>query len=78
MKNTPDSWFGMADNQNIGWTTEPEPISFDSLWSTLMRTRIKTANVLLLLQAFINALANTNNDWSIVLCAAYLCATLWV
>lgn len=36
------------------------------------------ANVLLVLQAFINALANTNNGWSIALCAAHLCATLWV
>jgi signal transduction histidine kinase len=78
MKNTPDSWFGIADNQNSNWTTEPEPISFDRLWCTLMRTRIMTANVLLLLQAFINVPANTNNGWSIALCAAYLCATLWV
>lgn len=43
-----------------------------------MSARIMTANVVLLLQAFINALANTNNGWSIALCAAYLCATLWV
>ena len=78
MKNTPHSWFGMADDLNSGWTTEPQQSSFVRLWRTFMTARITIASVLLLLQAFIYALGNTNNGWPIAVCAAYLCATLLV
>ena len=43
-----------------------------------MTARITIATVLVVLQAFIYALGNVNNGWSIVVCVAYLCATIAV
>ena len=78
VNNTPDSWFGMADNLGSGWATEPRQSSFVRLWRTFMTARITIASVLLVLQASIYALGNVNNGWPIAVCAAYLCATVLV
>ena len=78
MNNTPDSWFGRADNLSSGWATEPKQSSFVRLWRTFMTARITIASVLLVLQASIYALGNVNNGWPIAVCAAYLCATVLV
>ena len=78
MNNTPDSWFGRADNLSSGWATEPKQSSFVRLWRTFMMARITIASVLLVLQAAIYALGNVNNGWPIAVCAAYLCATVLV
>lgn len=43
-----------------------------------MTARVAIAGVLIVLQAFIHALGNLGNRWSIAVCIAYLCATLGV
>lgn len=43
-----------------------------------MTARVAIASVLVLLQAFIHALGNATNQWSIAVCVAYFCATLAV
>ncbi|MFC5520448.1 sensor histidine kinase [Polaromonas jejuensis] len=43
-----------------------------------MTARVAIAAVLVILQAFIYALGNITNRWSIAVCIAYLCATLAV
>ncbi len=43
-----------------------------------MTARVAIAAVLVILQAFIYALGNITNRWSIATCIAYLCATLAV
>jgi two-component system sensor histidine kinase PilS (NtrC family) len=43
-----------------------------------MTARVAIATVLVILQAFIYALGNITNRWSIAVCIAYLCATLAV
>jgi two-component system, NtrC family, sensor histidine kinase PilS len=43
-----------------------------------MTARVAIAGVLIILQAFIHALGNLNNRWSLAVCLAYLFATLAV
>ena len=78
MKDTPGSWFDLADKLHSGWATEPRQSSFVRLWRAFMTARITIASVLLVLQAFIYALGNVNNGWPIAVSAAYLCATILV
>jgi len=78
MKDTPGSWFDLADILHSGWATEPRQSSFVRLWRAFMTARITIASVLLVLQAFIYALGNVNNGWPIAVSAAYLCATILV
>lgn len=42
MKNTPDSWFGRADNKDISETTEPQQISLHRLWRAFITARVST------------------------------------
>ncbi|MGB4115578.1 MAG: ATP-binding protein [Polaromonas sp.] len=74
----PSSWFGMADQLGSGWAPEPQHSSFVRLWRTFMTARITIASVLVVLQAFIYAIGNVKNGWSIAVCVAYLCATVLV
>jgi two-component system sensor histidine kinase PilS (NtrC family) len=60
------------------WEAEPELGSFGRLWRVFMTARVAIAAVLVILQAFIYALGNITNGWSIGVCIAYLCATLAV
>ena len=70
------SWLGDLDNLPSSWGAEPRQSAFGRLWRTFMTARITIATVLVVLQAFIYALGNVNNGWSIAVCVAYLCATL--
>ncbi len=76
--NAPNSWFSDMDYSVSSWATEPRQNSFARLWRAFMTARITIASVLVILQAFIYALGNVNNGWSIAVCAAYLCATVVV
>lgn len=60
------------------WEAEPELSSFGRLWRVFMTARVAIAAVLVIMQAFIYALGNITNGWSIGVCIAYLCATLIV
>ena len=76
--NAPNSWFSDTDYSVSSWATEPRQNSFARLWRAFMTARITIASVLVILQAFIYALGNVNNGWSIAVCAAYLGATVVV
>ncbi|CAN7474060.1 sensor histidine kinase [Polaromonas sp. LjRoot131] len=76
---TPSHWFETGgDKGSGGWEITSEPGSFGRLWHVFMTARVAIAAVLVILQAFIYALGNTTNRWSIATCIAYLCATLAV
>ena len=77
-KDVPSSWLGMVEQPQSSWATVPRQSSFVRLWRAFMTARITIASVLVVLQAFIYALGNVNNGWSIAVCVAYLCATLLV
>ena len=72
------SWLGDLDNLHSSWGVEPRQHAFGRLWRAFMTARITIASVLVVLQAFIYALGNVNNGWSIAVCAVYLCATMVV
>lgn len=75
------SWFGPSDHKSgawEAWDVAPDAGSFGRLWRAFMAARLTIASVLVVLQAAIYALGNVGNRWSIVVCAAYLCATLVV
>ena len=81
MKKTLESWFGSVDSRFGAYEVrdkDPNPGSFERLWRAFMTGRIVIASVLVVLQAFIYALGNTSNSWSIAVCMAYFCATLGV
>ena len=76
---TPSHWFETGSEKDSGnWETTPETGSFGRLWHVFMTARVAIASVLVILQAFIYALGNVTNHWSIATCLAYLCATLAV
>jgi two-component system sensor histidine kinase PilS (NtrC family) len=75
---TPSYWFETGDKMSGAWEAEPELGSFGRLWRVFMTARVAIAAVLVVLQAFIYALGNITNGWSIGICIAYLCATLAV
>jgi two-component system sensor histidine kinase PilS (NtrC family) len=75
---TPSHWFETGDKGSGGWETITELGSFGRLWHVFMTARVAIAAVLVILQAFIYALGNITNRWSIAICIAYLCATLAV
>ncbi|MBC7608008.1 MAG: PAS domain-containing sensor histidine kinase [Polaromonas sp.] len=68
----------MVEPPQSSWATLPPQSSFVRLWHAFMTARITIASVLVVLQAFIYALGNVNNGWSIAVCVAYLCATVLV
>lgn len=72
------AWLDSAEKTSGPWEAKPELGSFSRLWGVFMTARVAIAGVLVLLQAFIHALGNTTNRWSIAVCIAYLCATLAV
>ena len=72
------SWLGPLDSRFGAWEAEPELGSFSRLWHAFMTARVVIASVLVVLQAAIYAMGNVNNGWSVVVCIAYLCATLVV
>ena len=76
--NPPHSWLGDLENQTGSWETRPRQSAFGRLWRAFMTARITIASVLVVLQAFVYALGNVNNGWSIAVCVAYLCATIVV
>ena len=59
---------------------EPEnaPGSFGRLWKVFMSGRVAIAGVLVVLQVALQALGNPINQWSLLVCGAYLLATLAV
>ena len=76
---TPSHWFETGGDKGSGsWEITSEPGSFGRLWHVFMTARVAIAAVLVILQAFIYALGNITNHWSIATCIAYLCATLAV
>lgn len=76
---TPSHWFETGgDKGSGGWEITSGPGSFGRLWHVFMTARVAIAAVLVVLQAFIYALGNITNRWSIATCIAYLCATLAV
>lgn len=76
---TPSHWFDTGGERSVGaWEAVPELGSFGRLWRVFMTARVAIATVLVILQAFIYALGNITNRWSIAVCIAYLCATLAV
>jgi len=76
---TPSHWFETGGDKDSGnWEATPETGSFGRLWHVFMTARVAIAAVLVILQAFIYALGNIPNHWSIATCIAYLCATLAV
>lgn len=74
----PHSWLGGIDPPSSSWGTEPRQNAFGRLWRAFMTARITIASVLVVSQAFIYALGNVNNGWSIAVCVVYLCATIVV
>ena len=74
----PHSWLGDLDNIPSSWGVEPRQNAFGRLWRAFMTARITIASVLVILQAFIYALGNVNNGWSIAVCVVYLFATMVV
>jgi two-component system, NtrC family, sensor histidine kinase PilS len=76
---TPSHWFETGGDKGAGsWEITSEPGSFGRLWHVFMTARVAIAAVLVILQAFIYALGNVTNHWSIATCIAYLGATLAV
>lgn len=75
---TSSHWFETGDKGSGGWETITGLGSFGRLWHVFMTARVAIAAVLVILQAFIYALGNITNRWSIAVCIAYLCATLAV
>ena len=78
MAEFPNSWFNPAKKRASAWDSETDLTSFNRLWHTFMAARVTIAGVLVVLQAFLYALGNVGNGWSIAVCIAYLCATLAV
>ena len=79
--NSPNSWFSRFGdtNDSLGSVAvEPRQSSFSRVWRAFMTARITIASVLVVLQAFIDAMGNANNSWSITVCVVYLLATVLV
>ncbi len=71
-------WLESTEKTPGAFEAEPGLSSFGRLWRVFMTARVAIAGVLVVLQGFIHALGNTTNGWAIVVCIAYLCATLAV
>lgn len=71
-------WLESTAKTSGAWEAEPELSAFARLWRVFMTARVAIAGVLVVLQGFIHALGNTTSRWAIVVCIAYLCATLAV
>ena len=78
MAEGPNSWFGPLESRASVWESETDLTSFNRLWRAFMAARVTIAGVLVILQAFLYALGNVGNGWSIAVCIAYFCATLAV
>ena len=78
MKDRLRSWFSYVESLAGGLSPAQKQSSYLRLWRAFITARITIASVLVVLQAFIYALGNITNIWSISLCAAYLVATLAV
>lgn len=72
------AWFRSIESAAGGLSAAQKQSSYIRLWRAFITARITIACVLLALQAFVYALGNMANVWSVVLCAAYLVATLAV
>ena len=72
------SWRETAEQTSGAWALEPELGSFGRPWRVFMTARVAIAGVLVLLQGAIHALGNTAGNGSLIVCIAYLCATLAV
>ena len=70
-----NSWFGPVGGTPGAWPGDTDHGSFVRLWRAFMSARITIASVLVVLQAFVYALGNVGNRWSISICVAYLLAT---
>lgn len=71
-------WLESSEKTSGAWEAEPGFGAFGRLWRVFMTARVAIAGVLVVLQGFIYALGNAANGWSIVVCIAYLGATLAV
>ena len=79
MKEVSNSWFEPVDSTLAAWESWDSSLnsgSFSRLWGAFMTARVVIASVLVVLQAFIYALGNVSDSWSIAVCAGYLGATL--
>jgi two-component system, NtrC family, sensor histidine kinase PilS len=73
-----NSWFGPVDKKSGAWESDAGGESFGRLWRAFMTARVTIASVLLALQASIYALGQPVHDGLMLLCAAYVVATLAV
>jgi two-component system sensor histidine kinase PilS (NtrC family) len=64
------AWLESAEKISSPWEAKPESRSFGRLWRVFMTARVAIASVLVILQAFIYALGNITNRWSIAVCMA--------
>ncbi|MDB5869891.1 MAG: integral rane sensor signal transduction histidine kinase [Polaromonas sp.] len=71
-------WRPAAAKMAGAWEAEPAQGSFERLWLMFMHARVAIAAVLVVLQAALQALGNIPNQWTLLVCIAYLCATLVV
>jgi two-component system sensor histidine kinase PilS (NtrC family) len=76
--NADHSWFGPIEVKPVVQVVQPDGESFVRLWRAFMTARVTIGGVLLTLQATIYALGQPTQQVTIVLCAAYFCATLAV
>ena len=71
-------WQNTAKNAAGAWESETAQGSFGRLWGVFMNARVATAAVLVILQKALQALGTPLNHWTLVVCIAYLGATLAV
>ena len=67
-----------AHERSAPQETENASGSFGRLWKVFMSGRVAIAGVLVMLQVALQALGNPVNQWNLVVCGAYLLATLAV
>ena len=72
------SWQEAAPERSALQEAENAPGSFGRLWKVFMSGRVAIAGVLVVLQVALQALGNPINQWNLVVCGAYLLATLAV
>lgn len=75
MNDSASSWFGPMEQAPGVWGTSTDRGSFSRLWRAFMSARVAIASVLVVLQAFVYALGNVSNRWSVGLCVVYMLAT---
>ena len=71
-------WRNTAKTATGAWESETAQGSFGRLWGVFMNSRVAIAAMLVILQEALQALGTPLNHWTLVVCIAYLGATLAV